>query len=60
MWRSLPALTRLTRRLFRMKGADSFEPLMAVLKDVAATGRGAVSDRHREALAEIAALYRIT
>ncbi len=45
MWRSLPALTRLTRRLFRMKGADSFEPLMAVLKEVAATGRGAVSDR---------------
>lgn len=60
MRRSLPALTRLTRRPFRMKGADGFGTLMAVLKDVAATGRSAVSGRHREALAEIAALYRIT
>jgi hypothetical protein len=34
---------------------------MAVLKDVAAAGRdGAVSPRQRDALAEIAALYRIT
>ncbi len=55
-----PGLTRLTRRLFKMKGAASFEPLMAILKDVAAGGRGAVSDRQREALAEIAALYRIS
>lgn len=60
MRRSLPAPTHLTRRPFRMKGADGFGTQMAVLKDVAATGRGAVSDRQREALAEIAALYRIT
>lgn len=55
-----PGLTRIARRLFKLKGVTGFEPLMAVLKDVAATGRGAVSDRQREALAEIAALYRIT
>lgn len=56
-----PGLARLTRRLYKMRGADSFQPLMAVLKDVAAAGRdGAVSPRQGEALAEIAALYRIT
>lgn len=53
-------LTRLTRRLFKLKGTPGFEPLMAVLKDVAASGRSGLSDRQREALAEIAALYRIT
>jgi len=55
-----PGLTRLTRRLYKMRGADSFQSLMAVLKDVAAAGRdGTVSARQSEALAEIASLYRI-
>lgn len=54
-----PGLARLTRRLVKMKGLESFAPLMAVLRDVASGGRGVVSDRQREALAEIAALYRI-
>ncbi len=56
-----PGLTRMTRRLYKLRGSDSFQPLMAVLKDVAATGReGAISPRQSDALAEIAALYRIT
>lgn len=54
-------LVRLTRRLYKMRGADSFQPLMAVLKDVAAAGRDqSVSTRQREALEEIAQLYRIS
>jgi hypothetical protein len=54
-------LARQTRRLYKMRGADRFQPLMAVLKGVAASGRdGAVSTRQSEALGEIAALYRIT
>jgi hypothetical protein len=54
-------LERLTRRLYKMRGAESFQTLMAVLKDVAAAGRGgAISARQTEALAEIAKLYRIT
>lgn len=53
-------LERLTRRLYKMRGMDSFQSLMAVLKDVAAAGRGgAVSPRQTEALGEIATLYRI-
>lgn len=56
-----PGLTRMTRRLYKLRGADSFQSLMAVLKDVAAAGRdGAISPRQSDALAEIAALYRIT
>ncbi|OYX24440.1 MAG: hypothetical protein B7Z10_09235, partial [Rhodobacterales bacterium 32-66-7] len=53
-------LERLTRRLYKLRGRDSFASLMAVLKDVAAAGRDAkVSTRQSEALTEIAALYRI-
>lgn len=55
-----PGFARLTRRLYKLRGAESFQPLMAVLKEVAASGRdGAVSTRQGEALAEIASLYRI-
>lgn len=54
-------LERLTRRLHKMKGAETFQPLMAVLRDVAASSRdGQVSNRQREALEEIARLFRIS
>jgi hypothetical protein len=54
-------LERLTRRLQKLRGRETFEPLMAVLKDVAAAGRdGKLATRQREALEEIAVLYRIT
>jgi hypothetical protein len=54
-------LERLTRRLYKLRGHQVFQPLMAVLKDVAAAGRdGTVSARQREALEEIAVLFRIT
>ena len=56
-----PGLDRLTRRLYKLRGGQSFQPLMAVLKDIAAASRdGTVSVRQREALDEIARLYRIT
>ncbi len=54
-------LERLVRRLHKLSGAQAFQPLMAVLKDVAAASRdGNVSTRQREALEEIARLFRIT
>jgi hypothetical protein len=53
-------LERLARRLYKLRGSQTFQPLMAVLKDVAAAGRdGAVSARQKEALAELAVLFRI-
>jgi hypothetical protein len=56
-----PGLARMTRRLYKLRGSGSFQPLMAVLKDVAAAGRGGtIAPRQSEALAEIAALYRIS
>jgi uncharacterized membrane protein len=54
------AVPRLSKRLVKLDRAASLEPLMAVLKDVAITGRGDMSDRQRDALAEISRAYRIT
>jgi hypothetical protein len=55
-----PGLTRLTRRLYKMKGMQSFEPLMAVLKDVAASARNGMSEKQGDAIAEIGRLYRVS
>ena len=39
-------MDRLSRRLLKLKGAQGFQPLMSVLKDVAVAGReGNLSDR---------------
>jgi hypothetical protein len=53
------AVPRLARRLARLDRTESFEPLMAVLKDVAAT-KGMTSERQREALEEIARAFGIS
>ena len=53
-----PALDRLARRLMRMQGAAALEPLMAVLKDVAAGG-GGLNDRQRDALDVIARHFKL-
>lgn len=56
----VPAITRLSRRLAKLDRAGSFTPLMAVLNDVAQAGRdGAVSDRQRDALTEIARAFKL-
>jgi len=51
---------RLTRRLFKLKGAAGFAPLMAVLQDVATAGRGPLTDRQREALDAVQRVFRLT
>ena len=52
-------LTRLTKRLYKLKGAPSFDALMAVLNDVAKSGRHGISDKQKDALDDIKRLYRI-
>lgn len=50
---------RLSRRLYKLRGHDGFEPLLAVLKDVAGAGRGELVARQSEALAGLAAVFRL-
>jgi hypothetical protein len=52
-------LTRLTRRLYKLRGADSLQPLMSVLKDVAAASGGAMTPMQKDQLTEIAQVYRV-
>ena len=54
------ALKRFSRRLVKMKDAAALQPLMEVVKDVAASGRdGALTARQKEALEEIARTFRL-
>ncbi|NTT87521.1 hypothetical protein [Tabrizicola fusiformis] len=56
----LPAIERLAKRLFRLNGAASVEPLLSVLKEVAvAGGQGGLSDRQKGAIEDIARLMRL-
>jgi hypothetical protein len=52
-------IDRLARRLVKLDRAGSFTPLMDILKDTAAAGRGEMLPRQREALAEIARAFKI-
>ncbi|WP_435259412.1 hypothetical protein ACSBLW_06475 [Thioclava sp. FR2] len=53
-------LERLTRRLYKLRGAEGLQPLMEVLGDVAKASRdGQLSDRQREALADITRVFRL-
>jgi hypothetical protein len=56
-----PGLARLSKRLYRLKGAAALAPLMTVLNDVAASGRdGKLSDHQREALEDITRTFRLS
>lgn len=58
---AVSGLERLSRRLQRLKGNAALTPLMNVLNDVATAGRGGtLSDRQREALAEITRIFRLS
>ena len=55
-----PAIERMARRLFRLNGAATLEPLLAVLKEVAQSGgQGGLSSRQKDALEDIARLMRL-
>ena len=55
-----PGMDRVSRRLWKLKGADSFAILMAVIKDVAASGGVSTSPAQKDALDTIARIYRVT
>lgn len=55
-----PALTRLTKRLNKLRGAAGLQPLLQVLDDVAKAGRdGGLSPAQRDALAEVSRIFRL-
>jgi hypothetical protein len=56
----LPAIERMAKRLFRLNGTASLDPLLAVLNEVAQSGgRSSLSSRQKEALEDIARRMRL-
>lgn len=53
------AITRIGKRIYKLDGAGSFQPLMSVLND-AAIAAGGLSDRQSDALAELKKAFRIS
>jgi hypothetical protein len=54
-----PGLTRLVRKLAKMKGQAGFEPLMFVLRDVTEANAGVLSPQQGDALDEVKRIYRL-
>lgn len=50
---------RMARRLYKLQGHASFDPLMLVLKDVAATFSTGMSERQLESLEKLAVTFRL-
>ncbi|WP_112309235.1 hypothetical protein [Pseudogemmobacter bohemicus] len=54
-------LKRLTKRVWKLKGAGGFAPLMQVIRDVTAASRdGQLAPRQRDALDDIARQFRVS
>ncbi len=56
----VPAFPRLAKKLKELDGGASFQPLMAVLKDVAEAGGGSPSQRQSEALSDLGRVFRLS
>lgn len=52
------AVARISRKLFKLNGGDSFEPLMDILGAIAAAGNG-LSDNQKDALEDVKRAFRI-
>jgi hypothetical protein len=55
----VPGVDRLGRRLWKLKGAQGFQPMLSVLRDVAGVGGAEMSPRQRDALAGLATVFRV-
>lgn len=55
-----PAFPRLAKKLKAIDGADHFEPLMAILRDITEATGGTPSNRQADALTELARIFRLT
>ncbi|MCY1128556.1 hypothetical protein OU426_16970 [Frigidibacter sp. RF13] len=54
------SIPRLAKRLYRLSGPPALMPLMAILKDIGAAAGGDLSIRQKEALDEIARIFKLS
>lgn len=53
------AITRMSRKLFKMEGAPALEPLLTIIKKVVSANDGALSERQREAITDIQRAFHV-
>ncbi len=54
------AIVRLSRKLFKLQGANGFAPVMEVIKMVSTAGSGSLSLKQKEALDDISRAFKVT
>lgn len=52
-------MDRLSRRLWKLRGAEGFAPLMSVIRDVATSGATDTAPRQKAALDALARAFRV-
>lgn len=55
-----PAMSRLSKRLHKLSGAQHLSVTMAIASDVVAAGNGALTDRQREALHDVKRAFHVS
>jgi hypothetical protein len=54
-----PAIARLSRKLFKLSGAKTMEPLLAIVQAVLLVGNGQLNDNQRDALDDVRRAFRL-
>lgn len=54
-----PAIARLSRKLYKIDGAKSVEPLLAIVQAVLVVGDGQLNDNQRDALDDVRRAFRL-
>lgn len=54
------AVTRLGRKLYKMQGAEGFQPMMEVVQSVAQAGEGGLSTKQKGALEDLRRAFRMS
>ncbi len=54
------AVPRLSRKLFKLNGKESFEPLLTVVDSAVSAGSGSLNEKQREAIDEIRRVFRVS
>ncbi len=55
----VPAVTRLSKKLFRLQGADAFQPLLTILNATLSAGSDGLNAKQTDALDEVKRAFRI-
>lgn len=53
------AVPRVGKKLYQMRSAEGFQPLMELVQGIAKAGSGSLSDKQREALGDLKRAFRI-